>query len=139
MQVRFLSRRAVLIFPRSRGCSAERFSENILLGIKENSDVLMEAIRLSVFEQDLAQMPNGLETVIGPKGIKLSGGQMQRAAAARMFVRQPDLLVMDDLSSALDVETEEQLWNRLGECATPPVWWCHIAARLIVRQTRSLF
>jgi ATP-binding cassette subfamily B protein len=89
--------------------------ENILLGLKENPDVLTEAIRLSVFEQDLAQMPNGLETVIGPKGIRLSGGQMQRAAAARMFVRQPDLLVMDDLSSALDVETEEQLWKRLGE------------------------
>ncbi len=89
--------------------------ENILLGLKESPDVLTEAIRLSVFEQDLAQMPNGLETVIGPKGIRLSGGQMQRAAAARMFVRQPDLLVMDDLSSALDVETEEQLWKRLGE------------------------
>jgi ATP-binding cassette subfamily B protein len=89
--------------------------ENILLGLKENSNVLTEAIRLAVFEQDLAQMPNGLETVIGPKGIRLSGGQMQRAAAARMFVRQPDLLVMDDLSSALDVETEEQLWKRLGK------------------------
>ena len=87
--------------------------ENILLGLKEDSEALTEAIRLSVFEQDLAQMPNGLETVIGPKGIRLSGGQMQRAAAARMFVRQPDLLVMDDLSSALDVETEEQLWKRL--------------------------
>jgi len=89
--------------------------ENILLGLKENSDMLTEAIRLAVFEQDLAQMPNGLETVIGPKGVRLSGGQMQRAAAARMFVRQPDLLVMDDLSSALDVETEEQLWQRLAD------------------------
>ena len=87
--------------------------ENILLGLKESPEALTEAIRLSVFEQDLAQMPNGLETIIGPKGIRLSGGQMQRAAAARMFVRQPDLLVMDDLSSALDVETEEQLWKRL--------------------------
>ncbi len=89
--------------------------ENILLGLKENPDTLKKAIRLSVFEHDLAQMPNGLETVIGPKGVRLSGGQMQRAAAARMFVRQPDLLVMDDLSSALDVETEEQLWQRLAE------------------------
>ena len=89
--------------------------ENILLGLKENPDMLTEAIRLSVFEQDLAQMPNGLETIIGPKGVRLSGGQMQRAAAARMFVRQPDLLVMDDLSSALDVETEEQLWQRLAD------------------------
>jgi ATP-binding cassette subfamily B protein len=88
--------------------------ENILLGLKEPSN-LMEAIRQSVFEQDLQQMPEGLETVIGPKGVRLSGGQIQRAAAARMFVRQPELLVMDDLSSALDVETEEQLWKRLSE------------------------
>ena len=88
--------------------------ENILLGLKENPTALTEAIRLSVFEQDLAQMPDGLETVIGPKGVRLSGGQVQRAAAARMFVRQPDLLVMDDLSSALDVETEEKLWQRLA-------------------------
>lgn len=89
--------------------------ENILLGLRGSEESLLEAIRLAVFEQDLAQMPDGLETVIGPKGVRLSGGQMQRAAAARMFARRPDLLVMDDLSSALDVETEEQLWKRLSE------------------------
>jgi ATP-binding cassette subfamily B protein len=89
--------------------------ENILLGLRGSEESLLEAIRLAVFEQDLAQMPDGLATVIGPKGVRLSGGQMQRAAAARMFARRPDLLVMDDLSSALDVETEEQLWKRLSE------------------------
>ena len=55
----------------------------------------------------------GLDTVIGSKGVKISGGQRQRTAAARMFVRQPELLVVDDLSSALDVETEYQLWDRV--------------------------
>ncbi|MEZ4659358.1 MAG: ABC transporter ATP-binding protein [Caldilineaceae bacterium] len=50
--------------------------------------------------------------MVGPRGVKLSGGQVQRAAAARMFVRQPELLVFDDLSSALDVETEQKLWER---------------------------
>jgi ATP-binding cassette subfamily B protein len=50
---------------------------------------------------------------VGPRGVKLSGGQAQRAAAARMLVRQPELLVFDDLSSALDVETERLLWERL--------------------------
>jgi len=89
--------------------------ENILLGLNGDDETLLEAVRMAVFEQDLAQMPDGLATVIGPKGVRLSGGQMQRAAAARMFVRRPDLLVMDDLSSALDVETEEQLWKRLSE------------------------
>ena len=52
--------------------------------------------------------------MVGPRGVRLSGGQMQRAAAARMFVRQPELLVFDDLSSALDVETERLLWERLA-------------------------
>lgn len=58
-------------------------------------------------------MPSGLDTTIGPRGIRLSGGQAQRTAAARMFARQPALLVFDDLSSALDVETEQSLWQRV--------------------------
>jgi ATP-binding cassette subfamily B protein len=61
------------------------------------------------------KLEQGLDTVVGPRGVKLSGGQMQRSAAARMFVRQPDLLVFDDLSSALDVETERTLWARIAE------------------------
>jgi ATP-binding cassette subfamily B protein len=60
-------------------------------------------------------MTQGLETLVGARGVKLSGGQIQRAAAARMFVRDADLLVFDDLSSALDVETERTLWGRLHQ------------------------
>ncbi|HEY0606559.1 MAG TPA: ABC transporter ATP-binding protein, partial [Herpetosiphonaceae bacterium] len=55
--------------------------------------------------------------VVGPRGVRLSGGQIQRTAAARMFVREPELLVVDDLSSALDVETERRLWERLAATA----------------------
>src|SRR6266545_3431992 len=66
-------------------------------------------------EHDLTTLEHGLDTVVGPRGVRLSGGQVQRAAAARMFVRQPALLVFDDLSSALDVETEKTLWERLDE------------------------
>ena len=58
---------------------------------------------------------HGLLTEVGPRGVKLSGGQVQRSAAARMFARNADLLVMDDLSSALDVETEQALWERLRQ------------------------
>jgi len=58
-------------------------------------------------------MEQGLDTPVGPKGVRLSGGQLQRAAAARMFVRDAELLVFDDLSSALDVETEEVMWQRV--------------------------
>ena len=68
---------------------------------------------LAVMEQDLGEFDEGLDTKVGPKGVKLSGGQIQRTAAARMFVRDPELLVFDDLSSALDVETERMLWERV--------------------------
>ena len=66
-------------------------------------------------ERDVEELEDGLETVVGPRGVRLSGGQVQRAAAARMFVRTPDLLVFDDVSSALDVETERSLWRRVSE------------------------
>jgi ATP-binding cassette subfamily B protein/ATP-binding cassette subfamily C protein len=88
--------------------------ENILLGLDQREINLEEAIAMAVFEQDVAAMPEGLETVVGSRGVRLSGGQLQRAAAARMFVRQPELLVFDDLSSALDVNTERLLWLRLS-------------------------
>jgi ATP-binding cassette subfamily B protein len=61
----------------------------------------------------VAQLDQGLETVVGPRGVRLSGGQVQRSAAARSFVHRPALLVFDDLSSALDVHTEQLLWTRL--------------------------
>jgi ATP-binding cassette subfamily B protein len=60
-------------------------------------------------------MPRGLETLVGARGVRLSGGQLQRAAAARMFARNAELLVFDDLSSALDVNTEQTLWARLHQ------------------------
>jgi ATP-binding cassette subfamily B protein len=94
---------------------SETLRDNILLGLPGDRVNLLEAIRAAVLEPDIATMERGLDTLIGPKGLRLSGGQVQRAAAARMFVREPELLVFDDLSSALDVETEQQLWERLSE------------------------
>ena len=85
------------------------------MGIPWNWDDLNRAIRLGVMEKDLPTLEDGLETVVGPRGVKLSGGQMQRTAAARMFIRDSELLIFDDLSSGLDVETEQILWERLFE------------------------
>jgi len=62
--------------------------------------------------------PQGLDTRVGSRGVRLSGGQVQRAAAARALVRPAELLVVDDLSSALDVDTERALWERLIDQAT---------------------
>jgi ATP-binding cassette subfamily B protein len=89
--------------------------ENILLGLATDDDRLMHAVRSAAFERDVTGFADGLETVIGARGMKLSGGQIQRTAAARMFVRDAELLIFDDLSSALDVETEQLLWRRLFE------------------------
>lgn len=88
--------------------------ENLLLGLPAGDDDLARALRLAAFEDDLAAMPDGLETVVGPRGVRLSGGQVQRATAARALVRAPDLLVVDDVSSALDVGTENLLWERVA-------------------------
>lgn len=92
---------------------SETLRDNLLLGLPEDKTVLQTALNNAVLDQDVVTLENGLETKVGPRGVKLSGGQLQRAAAARMFVRKADLWVVDDLSSALDVTTEERLWQQL--------------------------
>jgi len=94
---------------------SETLKENILMGLPENPDALKQAIRLGVMEDDLPTLENSWDTLVGPRGVKLSGGQIQRTAATRMFIRDTELYVFDDLSSALDVETERILWERVFE------------------------
>jgi ATP-binding cassette subfamily B protein len=93
----------------------EMLKQNILLGLPDDPAVLTAAVRGAVLEHDVQALEAGLETLVGAGGVKLSGGQVQRTAAARMFVRGAELLVIDDLSSALDVETENTLWERLRQ------------------------
>ena len=92
---------------------SETLKQNILLGLPDDPAILAAAVWGAVLEQDVAELEGGLETPVGSRGVKLSGGQVQRAAAARMLARGAELLVIDDLSSALDVETERVLWDRL--------------------------
>ncbi|HEX9028391.1 MAG TPA: ABC transporter ATP-binding protein, partial [Anaerolineales bacterium] len=99
---------------------SDTLRENILLGLPEDRVDLSGAVWAAVLEADVTALERGLDTVVGPRGVRLSGGQVQRAAAARMFVRSSELLIFDDLSSALDVATEQELFNRLprsGEIA----------------------
>lgn len=91
---------------------SDTLQSNIRMGLPATSEQIEEALRLAVMEDDVPHLQAGLDTLIGAKGVKLSGGQRQRTAAARMFIRDPELLVFDDLSSALDVETENLLWDR---------------------------
>jgi ATP-binding cassette subfamily B protein len=88
---------------------------NILLGLNKTDDCIYKAAKLAVMDRDLEQLDDNLETMVGARGVKLSGGQAQRTAAARMFIRETELVVFDDLSSALDVDTERQLWERIFE------------------------
>jgi ABC-type multidrug transport system fused ATPase/permease subunit len=110
---RFFAPPRVAYTPQTPRLFSESLGANILLGLDEASADLPGAIRAALLEHDIEEMEEGLATIVGPRGVRLSGGQMQRVAAARMFVRAPELLIFDDLSSALDVETERALWERL--------------------------
>jgi ATP-binding cassette subfamily B protein len=92
---------------------SDTLRENILLGRVNRDGQLERALHTAVLEEDLRHLQDGLDTLIGPRGVRLSGGQAQRAAAARMLARDAELYVFDDVSSALDVETERKLWQRL--------------------------
>ncbi|MGC9777855.1 MAG: ABC transporter ATP-binding protein [Candidatus Heimdallarchaeota archaeon] len=92
---------------------SDSLKNNIMLNILEETADIDKAVELAVFEREVNGFVENYDTIVGPKGVRLSGGQKQRLAAARMFIRKPELLVFDDLSSALDVETEHKLWERM--------------------------
>ncbi|ALW90022.1 ATP-binding cassette domain-containing protein [Deinococcus actinosclerus] len=92
---------------------SDTLRENITSGADEAH--LNRAVQLAVLEPDLHALSGGLDTPVGARGVKLSGGQIQRAAVARMLARPADLLVFDDVSSALDARTEAQLWQGLAQ------------------------
>ena len=92
---------------------SETLRENLLLGRDADDHAIERAVYAAVLEPDVSELERGLDTVIGPRGVKLSGGQVQRTAAARMFLSDAELLVFDDVSSAVDAETESELWRRL--------------------------
>ncbi len=93
---------------------SDSVADNIAFG-DADAPQLDRAIALAVMDADVAGMPDGAATMIGPRGLRLSGGQRQRLAGARAVVHEPELVVLDDLSSALDVETELRLWHNLAE------------------------
>ncbi|MDQ0208484.1 ABC transporter ATP-binding protein [Alkalicoccobacillus murimartini] len=90
--------------------------ENILFGKPEATESeLNEAIRVSAFEQDLAFLPEGLDTLVGENGVSLSGGQKQRISIARALIAKPPILILDDSLSAVDAKTEATIVSHLRE------------------------
>ncbi|CAM4096253.1 ATP-binding cassette subfamily B protein [Paenibacillus alkaliterrae] len=90
--------------------------ENIVYGkLGASEDDIWTAARRARLEEFIRAQPDGLETVIGERGVKLSGGQKQRLAIARMFLKNPPILILDEATSALDTETEAAIQQSLAE------------------------
>lgn len=90
--------------------------ENLLYGkLSASENELWEAARRARLEAFIQSQPDGLDTVIGERGVKLSGGQKQRLAIARMFLKNPPILILDEATSALDTETELMIQQSLAE------------------------
>jgi ATP-binding cassette, subfamily B, bacterial len=99
--------------PQAPGLSSDSLRDNILMGLPDDGVRLAAAIRDAALESDIAELESGLDTVVGPRGVKLSGGQAQRTALARMLVREAALYVVDDLGSSVDLATGDVLLTRM--------------------------
>jgi ATP-binding cassette subfamily B protein len=90
--------------------------ENIAYGRLDAAESdIVEAARRARLDEVIAALPEGLDTIIGERGVKLSGGQKQRLAIARMFLKNPPILILDEATSALDTETEREIQQSLSE------------------------
>ncbi|NLG09823.1 MAG: ABC transporter ATP-binding protein [Deinococcales bacterium] len=92
--------------------------ENIAYGrLGASEEEILEAAHRARLEEVIAELPQGLDTVIGERGVKLSGGQKQRLAIARIFLKNPPILILDEATSALDTQTERAIQRSLAELA----------------------
>lgn len=90
--------------------------DNIAYGdLTASDEAIMDAARRARLDGLLAELPDGLDTLIGERGVKLSGGQKQRLSIARMFLKNPPILILDEATSALDTETERAIQQSLNE------------------------
>ena len=92
--------------------------ENVLYGRLDASQAeVEEAIRAAKLDQVIEQLPDGLDTAIGERGVRLSGGQKQRLSIARIFLKNPSILILDEATSALDTQTEQYIQQSFDQLA----------------------
>ncbi len=93
---------------------AEPIRDNVALGLAVSDDEVWDALAIAQADDFVRELPGGLDTEVGERGVTLSGGQRQRIALARALVRRPALLLLDDATSSLDPTTEARILNGLG-------------------------
>ncbi len=91
---------------------------NLTLGREADDATLWQALEIAQLKDFIAALPHGLDTVVGRQGVRMSGGQRQRLAIARMIVAQPKIVILDEATSALDSDTERHLHQALGTFLT---------------------
>ena len=111
---RFMTPPRVAYRPQTPALFSESLRDNVQLGWTADDAAVYEALRSASLLPDIAQLENGVETLVGPRGARLSGGQVQRVSVARMFIRNCQLYAIDDLSNALDQETEAEILRTIG-------------------------
>ena len=90
-------------------------AENIAFGVEPApAEDIRRAAEMAGLAADLAELPNGLDTVVGERGVTLSGGQKQRTAIARALLRDPEILILDDALSSVDTVTEEHILENVS-------------------------
>ena len=107
-------RRRLAVVPQRPFLFSDSIASNISLEREVDDELLDRAVLEAALGPDLQALPNGLETVVGERGIMLSGGQRQRVALARGLYRGGDLLILDDVLSAVDHATEARLVETLA-------------------------
>ena len=88
-------------------------AQNLMIDEGTDKALIHQALQIAQLESFIDELPEGLQTQIGKHGIKLSGGQRQRLSIARMVLQNPNVVILDESTSALDVHTEAKLFNAL--------------------------
>ena len=108
-------RSSIAMVPQEPFLFSDTLQSNLVLGAAESSSTLAKAIEVAQLQPTLEEIPDGIDTMLGERGINLSGGQKQRATIARALNRDSPVLILDDSLSAVDTVTEEAILNGLSE------------------------